>query len=307
MGGERGRAHSGPGAVRDCAVHRARTRRGAAGAGRCAGGAGLPRRACAAGVRPVLRRRFDPAGGAAAGAAGARLGPQPGGGAGLQSDVRDSAEVRERAAGEPGRRPAPGVAWRGGACGRHSLLRRVDAGACAGADRQPVSEGCGDGGDGGGAGGPGALCGEGVDGHRLAVGAHRRLAGSAHARGACSAGVVLCPVVEGGAAGRRRSRGGGRRLPLRGEGGRAGRGGAGGGATGDESGARREFHLPAVGRADLRRAYQGGRDGGPHGRAADGGRGGGEGRACLSRPYGGDGGGRAAGGAGVAAGTGIAG
>ena len=39
----------------------------------------------AAGVRSVLRRRVDPAGGAAAGAARPRLGPQPGGGADLKA------------------------------------------------------------------------------------------------------------------------------------------------------------------------------------------------------------------------------
>ena len=60
------------------------------------------RRQPAAGARPVLRRRLDPARGAAARPRGARQRPQPGRGADQQGADRDPAEVRRPAAGQPG-------------------------------------------------------------------------------------------------------------------------------------------------------------------------------------------------------------
>ena len=53
-------------------------------------------------LRPVRGRRLPAARGAAARPRSARFRPQPGGGADLQGDDRDPAQVRRQAAGEPG-------------------------------------------------------------------------------------------------------------------------------------------------------------------------------------------------------------
>ena len=302
MEGERQPARHGQGAIRDRAILGARTRRGAAGAGRYRRGARVSGRTRATSLRSVLRRRVNPAGSATAGAPCPRFRSQPGRGAGLQGDLRDPAEIRRPAAGQSRRGSACGVAGRAGLGRGRTVLRPMDAGAGEGADRPSVSEGGGDGRDGRSAPGPQALCRARAHRHRLAVGAHRRLARPDAARRACAAREFLRAVVEEGKGSDRRSGGEERRLPVHREDARHRAGRVGEGQDGRQGGAWGELRMPVVGCADFGRSHQIRGYGRAHGRAPDGGGGGGQAQARLSRPHGGDGGGRAGSGAGVAAG-----
>ena len=268
------------------------------GAARYGCGARVSGRTRAAGLRSVLRRRVDPAGSATAGIARPRFRSQPGRGAGLQGDLRDPAEIRGSAADQPRRGSACGVARRAGLGRGRAVLRPMDAGAGEEADRPSVSEGGGDGRDGRSAPGPQALRRAKAHRHRLAVGAHRRLARPDAARRACAAREFFRAVVEEGKGNDRRSGGGERRLPVRREDWRHRAGRVGEGQDGGQGRAWGELRLPAIRDAAHRRPHQGRR----HGRAPDGGSGGGQARVRLSRPDGGDGGGRAGSGASVAAG-----
>ena len=81
----------------------------------------------AAGLRPVLGRRLDPARSAAARPQGHGIGPQPRGRVDRQGADRVSAEVRRPQAGKPRSERAAPVEGRAGARRRRALLRPLDA------------------------------------------------------------------------------------------------------------------------------------------------------------------------------------
>ena len=130
------------GALGDCALGCLGPRRGAAGARGRRGDPRLSASEGAAGLRPVLRRRVDPAGGAAAGLARLWLGPQPGRGADLAR--RWSRSRRNLPAGRRcirGTISAQALSRRAGSRRGCALLRTVDARRGRAPHRASLSEG----------------------------------------------------------------------------------------------------------------------------------------------------------------------